>query len=689
METVKLPPLASYPPPNVQAALPPAEWQACLDAWIFGVELRLRLASESFREVAGSIDAAGINFLESYITQATLSRDSARVASTSNGAVLRRLCLLLAKRVATEHALQKICFPNGSFRFFSGLCKAYHGSALLTGICEPTWRNNVFGIRDDVSEAKAAAVSCLTPGKKIPNNMEQADLLRRLTALTEYIPEVGAILMTGSDFLDSLDATYRCNQELGSTEMVVSKRLTAVLYRSLSALTVMDPPQSSLLMDQVFSLKALHDGYLQKHPKSRTLLSDLLCTTLFVVHLQSFLATSSQKRGNSLLESLRLIKAEQMPLFPRHPRPMARHRRKGKARATTDTFDEIHVHSLTLASQVQELFPDLQTEYILRLLLHFQDDVEAVTAALLEPESLPSSLQKPLAEDFTPKNGAESVPEVAAAPASIVGERRNVFDDDEFSNLRISSSQLNFGKKDQSRAQQLSTSERSAQKAAILSALAKFDSDSDERDDTYDVADVGGTVDSSLPGTDDAEARPVEKEQRDKIEEFLYRAWKSDTSLFARETKTRLSQPRTSLKRETGWTDEQIEGWAIILQRDKQKVSSLERKYGLGGSRDESMNQTQVKRTAWRASDAAEDEGSEADGDIPGPSNLSRGGGRGRGRGARVRAEGNAAGSADDYATQVARRRKEQGKGGRGGGNHNRRGGRARKMARGFGGLSL
>lgn len=686
METVRLPPLASYPPSNIQSALPPVEWQACLDAWIFGVELRLRLASETFRQITGSSDATEIEFLESYIAQATSSTESVRDAGTSNSSVLRRLCLILVKRIVTEHALRKDYFPNGSFRFFSGLCQAYHGSALVTGICEPTWQNDAFGIRDDVREAKAAAVSCLASGKETPNAMEQADLLRRLAALTEYIPDVGAVLMTGSDFMDSLDATYRRNQELVNPEPAVSKRLTAVLYRSLNALTVMDPPHGSLLMDQLFSLKALHDGYLQKHPRSTTLLSDLLCTTLFVAHLQSFLATSSQKRGDSLLESLRSIQADQMSLFRRHPQQAVRHRRKRKTRATTDTYNEIRVHSLTLASQVQELFPDLQTEYILQLLSYFQDDVEAVTAALLEPESLPSSLQKPLA-DFTPKIEADSVPEAAAPSASSFSERRNVFDDDKFSNLQIPSSQVHFGKKDQSLTQQLSTSERSAQRAAILSALAKFDSDSDERDDTYDVADVGGTVDTSLPGTDDAEAGPVQKEQQNKIEEALYRAWKSDASLFGRETKTRLSQPRIGLKRETGWTDEQIEGWAIILQRDKQKMSSLERKFGLGGSRDEGTNQTQIKRTAWRASDATEDEGLEVDADARGLSDLSRGSGRGRGRGTRGHVGGNVAGPANDHATQVARRRKEQGKGGRGGGNHNRREGRERKMARGFGGL--
>jgi activating signal cointegrator complex subunit 2 len=47
-------------------------------------------------------------------------------------------------------------------------------------------------------------------------------------------------------------------------------------------------------------------------------------------------------------------------------------------------------------------------------------------------------------------------------------------------------------------------------KAAILSALAAFGSDDDERDDTYDVADVGGTPDSAAPGNNAEEDKKYE-----------------------------------------------------------------------------------------------------------------------------------------------------------------------------------
>lgn len=695
-KTTTLPPLAPYPPPNVRLALPPDEWQHCLEAWILAVEIRLRLSCEDFKKLAGANDVAGNAFLESYVAQSVVRNRSKHTTDfTSRDSTLKRLSFLFARRLILESGSNQDLFPNGSFHFLSKFCQAYSNSPSLKNVCELAWKHDAFAIKKETERAKAATISFLWPGKSFDAS-RQSDLLRQFNVLLGSIPEIGLILMTGSDFIDSLDVAYRHSQDLVSPDTDQLKRLVATLYRCLKALMKMDNPPGSLLMDQIFSLRALHDQRVKDWPKSPTLLSDLLYSTPFLNPFQTFLALSSQKRGDTLLGSLQSIQASEIHLFSQQPRRNPKSRAKGKARARTEVDGEMHAHSLTLVSQVQELFPDLRAPYVLRLLSYFQDDVEAVTAALLEPESLPPSLQNPAANESEVADQHQAKPDITTASDPAVPQRRNAFENDDFSNLRVSASQLHFGKKDKGSVEHVSTSERSARKAAILSALARFDSDSDERDDTYDVADVGGTVDTSLPGTDDAEAQKTWREQQqaakqqDKIEEALYRTWKSDSSLFARDTKTRLSQPRTSLKHETGWTDEQIEGWALMLQRDSRKINRLEGKFGLGASGDEAFRQTQIQRTAWRASNATSDAESEVDGDTAGPSNPPEVGGRGRGRGRgrshSNRAMGNVAGAANDHATQQARRRKEQGKGGRGGGNHGRREGRAKKIARGFGG---
>jgi len=169
-------------------------------------------------------------------------------------------------------------------------------------------------------------------------------------------------------------------------------------------------------------------------------------------------------------------------------------------------------------------------------------------------------------------------------------------------------------------------------------------------------------------------------------EEALWQAWKTSPGSFARDQATRRSPARAALRSDTGMTDEAIEGWAIMLQRDPRKVKRLEAMFSMAGS----GQQRGLGRTAWQDSPVVSetDTGEEADTDgDPGPATRGgRGGfrdrGRGRGRGgARGGRGANVAGPADDRGTQVARQKKDANKGSRA--NHNRRDQRARKVARG------
>ena len=83
--------------------------------------------------------------------------------------------------------------------------------------------------------------------------------------------------------------------------------------------------------------------------------------------------------------------------------------------------------------------------------------------------------------------------------------------------LLASTANLHLGKRPADVDTLLSAPSTAPQKAAILSALAAFDSDDDERDDTYDAADVGGTVDAA-GGADDT---PL----TEGTEAALFRAW--------------------------------------------------------------------------------------------------------------------------------------------------------------------
>ena len=252
-------------------------------------------------------------------------------------------------------------------------------------------------------------------------------------------------------------------------------------------------------------------------------------------------------------------------------------------------------------------------------------------------------------------------------PTDLPG-RRHVFDDDAFDTLSILAQHLHIGQRDTTLAPPTASN-----KAAILAALATFDSDSDERDDTYDADDVGGTVDTSVPSIDD-------RHETERNDEVLFIAWKTSPGVFHRDVATRRSNARATLRHQTGMTDEAIEGWGLMLSRDERKVKYLE----VANLTTFTGTQRQLPSNSWRAGEV-KDEGEENE------DNLAAGSLRGERRdrlGARMAVDragvtvhvGDVAGLASERSTQVARQRKNLQKGPRA--NHNRRNQRSKKMAR-------
>ena len=349
---------------------------------------------------------------------------------------------------------------------------------------------------------------------------------------------------------------------------------------------------------------------------------------------------------------------------------------KGKRRTKENdeyghaTVDELHMHRMSLITQIQDLFPDLGSAFVLKVLDEYNDDVEQVTAHLLE-DSLPAHLK-----DLNRSDEVQVQPGVYESADAIahlsprntpplLPRRRNKYDDDAFDRLAISPAQIHRGRKGSEQTADVMLQDRSTapNKAAILSALAAFDSDDDERDDTYDVADVGGTVDVAMPGSDEADADLL-----DNNEQALYNAYKMSPEVFDRDANTRRGKARAALKSETGMTDEAVEGWGIMIGRDSRRLRRLEAKFAMAA-----VGQPELARTSYREAPVGTDD-SEQEG------TNRRGGGifRGRGRGG---PGGPVAGPADDKGAQISRQRKEANKGSRA--NHNRRNQRARKMARG------
>lgn len=522
--------------------------------------------------------------------------------------------------------------------------------------------------------------------------------IRSLTILTSALPQSGQILMAGADYLDTFSDAYQAHRRDD-----ICRALVANVYVGLVSLLKGPKPNLSLLLDQLFSLKASAGVGNPQTKKEATLLSDVICSSDLLVRLERYLLSHPQKRGQDLVSSLRAYQADWRVFHHRYQKPK-RTVDKGKSRALDlPRPEEMHIHKMSLVTQVQDLFPDLGSGYIVRLLDQFDDNPETVVAHLLDDsipphlQTLDKSEQLPTTASTIPHDPFPPNPTPPSVSPELIPNRKNVFDSDidlaELARSDAGGGKLRFGGRDPNQTTESVLNDRSnhaTNKAAILSALATFDSDDDERDDTYDVADVGGTVDS-VTVNPDADAVEARKSAED-LDMTLFRAYKANAALFARDSGTRRSQPRASLKRETGMTDEAIEGWAVMLARDPKRLAKLEDKLsfsgGAGAGSGGVLTQPELRPTAYRKPAPKGDDELDSEPDEPsGSAYRGRGGStRGRGRGGGRRGGGgNRRGGGDQSNasganTAASRQRKEETKSSRA--NHNRRQQRAKKVAR-------
>jgi activating signal cointegrator complex subunit 2 len=507
--------------------------------------------------------------------------------------------------------------------------------------------------------------------------------------------------MAGSDFLDTVSEAYQSK----NAREEFRKILVANIYVGLISLLKEQSANMSLLLDQLFGLKAAARVGTPKMKKEATLLSDLVCSSDLLLRLEKYLNNHPQKRGEDLLSSLRAYQVESKSLHHRYQR--RKKLDKGKDVSSGVLIpEELHAHKMSLVTQVQDLFPDLGSAFVVRLLDFYNDNPETIVAHLLD-DSLPLELQSldrseqlgPRAEPHHSHLSPQPTPPAMPSPQpESLPIRKNIFDKDldiaelSRSDEAAGKGKLHFGRVDADQTADTVLADRShhaANKAAILSALATFDSDDDERDDTYDAADVGGTVDGVTAGTDAEADAAVQTRRAADLDMTLFRTYKSNPGLFARDSATRRSQPRASLKRETEMTDEAIEGWAVMLTRDPRRLAKLEDRLAMdasGSGGGGALNQPELRSTSYRRPQPREDgeEGSD-EGDSYGQagSRGGRGGGRGRGgRGGRGGGPAPSGGQAQPDSA-ASRQRKEANKGSRA--NHNRRQQHAKKMARGGG----
>ncbi|KAH7344420.1 hypothetical protein B0J17DRAFT_635370 [Rhizoctonia solani] len=247
---------------------------------------------------------------------------------------------------------------------------------------------------------------------------------------------------------------------------------------------------------------------------------------------------------------------------------------KGKLTATDEPAPDSELESLV--TQVLEIFPgqDPNTVRAALQLPKFNRSAEAIINELAEGNQLPA---------YTPP------PEKSVK--SVLSERRNVFDDDE-----MDYSRLRIGKKRSENADTVLNDKSfiAAQKAEILrraaevsDAESEWKSDEEKRPvavaffDDDDEYGGGGVVND---GEATSESDSEDEGDLGGPETALELAWLDGSQVFGRDSETRRSKARADLKVKTGMSDEQIEGWKVMLERDPRQQAKIRQKHEFKGN---------------------------------------------------------------------------------------------------------
>lgn len=644
---MSLPSLAPIPPASIRLSLENAEWEACLEAWITVAEMYMGTRLYSSTPVAA--------FLRSYYHElAHLDSHDATLRSP-NAESLHKIAFALTRKACTDASdVEELL----NWDFLSNFCRIHVKSSRVPDMFSRLWRSKPDDLQMILQKRKDGLITML---ESVSPDVAETTL-GQLAPIMRVSPETAVYFMTGTDMVDALISGYS-----KAAADRTRKAISMTIYLGLVACVSGESPNFSLLSDHLYTLKSQGEG----KPPTQALVADAVTNTPLLAKLRRNVTGKTPERTVKLLDSLETFRSPSIARPKKHSR--RKPSSKGKGRQTEQSH-EIHIHRMSYVTQVQDLFPDLGAGFVMKLLDEYNDDVEQVTAHLLD-DSLPPHLQgldrseqAPIFDTSAQAGIDHLAPKsTPPLPEPFIPERRNVYDNDELDELSMDVSRLHFGKK-----KDVATPAGQSNKSAILSALAAFDSDDDERDDTYDAQDVGGSIDNAHPDGEPGQTAKVTQEENDMA---LFTSYKSSPELFGRTFDVRRGQARAALKSETGMTDEAIEGWAIMLQRDPKRLARLESQLGAFDGR-----QATLARSSYRESPG----GTETeDSDAPGGRGGFGGRGRGRGRGGRGGRGGgrggNVAGPSGEASTVAAQRRKEANKGSQG--NHNRKAQRGKKMA--------
>lgn len=201
------------------------------------------------------------------------------------------------------------------------------------------------------------------------------------------------------------------------------------------------------------------------------------------------------------------------------------------------------------------ILPDIPREKAKILLQDNNNDVEKVTNMLLENPGIIDDIEVIEEKD-------ESSPK--HFPKTRI---------DKNSTNRFNSDNLSFTKLSKKSKNQELDYDKSLKERTMVNALRMmYDSDEDEPDDTYDQQEV-------TTGDDKETSRIAPA--FDPKEEYLFALFKKN-GMDQFEKTSRKTSGRQRMRKDTGWSDEQIEGWIKMLLKSRRRFKMMEENYLYG-----------------------------------------------------------------------------------------------------------
>jgi activating signal cointegrator complex subunit 2 len=369
-EVMSLPRFASFPDAKVRKNILPDEWQLYLESWTSLAELYLRLGDAQFSSASKEGDTL-TSFLLSFFHE--LAHDDELGSKVSS---LRKSAFFLLHRLFSRDDVPASLL---SWSALADVCHAFPKSEQFRTLLQSLWTRNGSAIEKSLQTAKTSLIRNLE--SKRPEEVEST--LNRIAPLLKASSNASMFLLTGSDFLDAQYEAYpRVPQSM-------QKKLVTIAYLGLTAALEGPKPNYSLLSDHLYSLKTSEEQEQKKEPGKKTLVADLVTNTPILEKIREKATAPEAARVKNTAASLSAFRQSSAA----RPKRLVR-RKVDKGKATADQVPdnyghgaftgEVHVHRMSIITQIQDLFPDLGAGFIVKLLDEFNDDIEQVTAHLLE-----------------------------------------------------------------------------------------------------------------------------------------------------------------------------------------------------------------------------------------------------------------------------------------------------------------